>query len=152
MRTYYRGADAVVTSSVFLGGMAPAKHYAIRDLRNVRITHGDAEQLRPSVPQLVTGLLIIVLAAWPLWRAARMSALVLAALAASTLILPMTAAAVVAWRLRPQRWELRASYRGEEVALYATTDERVFNQVRRALRRAIEDARPPSSWVDHAAA
>jgi hypothetical protein len=152
MRIYYRGADAVVTSRDFLGGTAPARHYAIRDLRNVHITRSDAERLRPTVPHLVTGLLIIALAAWPLWRASRVSALVLAALVGSAVLLPAAAAVAVAWRLRPQRWELRATYRGADVALYASADERVFNQVSRALRRAIEDARPPSSWDDRAAA
>ena len=39
-------------------------------------------------------------------------------------------------------YTLAATYRHERVCLYATHDERVFNQVRRALRRAIEDLRP----------
>jgi len=45
--------------------------------------------------------------------------------------------------VRSRRWELRATYRGHDVVLYSTSDTRVFNQVARALRRAVEDARPP---------
>ena len=54
--------------------------------------------------------------------------------------------AVARLRMRPQRWELRATYGGARVLLYASSDVRVFNQVARALRRTVEDARPP---VDH---
>jgi hypothetical protein len=59
---------------------------------------------------------------------------------------------VVLWRLRSRTFLLRATYRGTEVTLYASTDERVFNQVSRALRRAIEDSRTISFQVPPAAA
>jgi hypothetical protein len=45
-------------------------------------------------------------------------------------------------RARRRIWELRATYRGAEVLLYRSPDDVVFHQVARALRRAIEDARP----------
>jgi predicted oxidoreductase (fatty acid repression mutant protein) len=51
-------------------------------------------------------------------------------------------------RSRPTLLELRATWYGREVVLYTATDERVFNQVSRALRRAIED----ESWDDVEAA
>jgi uncharacterized protein DUF6232 len=38
---------------------------------------------------------------------------------------------------------LRATYRDRPVRLYASTDARVFHQVSRALRRAIENDRAP---------
>jgi hypothetical protein len=39
-------------------------------------------------------------------------------------------------------WALTAAYRGDEqVTLYTSADVRVFNQVSRALRRAMEDTR-----------
>lgn len=59
---------------------------------------------------------------------------------------------VVLWRLRPRTFVLYATYRGTGVALYASTDERVFNQVSRALRRAIEDSRMLSFQARPAAA
>lgn len=47
------------------------------------------------------------------------------------------------WRglwLQPRRWELMALRHGAEVLIFASRDERVFNQVVRALRRAVEHA------------
>ncbi|MET8147343.1 DUF6232 family protein [Actinoplanes sp. NPDC049668] len=147
MRTYYRGPDAVVTSDIFAGNGTPRTKYAVRELRNVHIAHSDVEHLRPSAARSIGGLLIIALATWPLWRAAPLLALAVIALG-----LPATAAAAMFWRLRPQRWELRATYRGTEVTLYTSADERVFNQVSRALRRSMENSRPPALWEDLAAA
>ncbi|MFI7539733.1 DUF6232 family protein [Actinoplanes sp. NPDC049599] len=144
MRTYYRGPDAVVTSTVF-AGRATARPYAIRDLRNVRIAR--TEQSQPSATHVTAALLMIAVAAWPLAKASPLYALALVALG-----MPALAAGVVMWRLRPQTWELRATYRGSETVLFSSTDERVFNQVSRALRRAIEDVHPPATWTDLAVA
>lgn len=146
MRTYYRGPDAVVTSDIFVGNGAPRTQFAIRELRSVCITHAEAEHLRMSAARLTGGLLIIAVAALPLWIASPPLALALIALG-----IPVTVVGAAFWRLRPQRWELRATYRGADVELYTSADERVFNQVSRALRRAIEDVHPPSVW-DFAAA
>ncbi|RSM68445.1 hypothetical protein DMB66_13205 [Actinoplanes sp. ATCC 53533] len=139
MRIYYRGPDAVVTSTVF-AGRAPAPRYAIRDLRNVQISR--VERFEPSVAHAAAGLLIIAAVAWPLWQASPLYALALVALG-----MPALAAGTVMWRLRPQTFQLRATYRGAAVELYSSGDERVFNQITRALRRAIEDARPPAVWT-----
>jgi hypothetical protein len=144
MRTYYRGPDAVVTSTVF-AGRTSAKPYAIRDLKNVRITR--TEQILPSPTHVAAGLLLIAAAAWPLWKASPLYALALVALGMPTLV-----AGAVMWRLRPQTWELQATYHGATVVLYRSSDQRVFNQVTRALRRAIEAAHPPATWTDLAVA
>jgi hypothetical protein len=144
MRIYYRGPDAVVTSTVF-ASRAPAPRYAIRDLRNVHISR--AERLEPSVAHAAAGLLIVAAVAWPLWQAAPLYALALVAFG-----MPALAAGAVMWRLRPQTFQLRATYRGESVELYSSRDERVFNQITRALRRAIEDAHPPAVWTGAEAA
>jgi len=146
MRTYYRGPDAVVTSEIFVGNGAPRTQFAIRELRNVCIARTEAEDFRPSAVRITGGLVIIAMAAWPLWMASPSLALALIALG-----VPATVVAAAFWRLRPQRWELRATYRGADVELYTSADERVFNQVSRALRRAIENVHPPSVW-DFAAA
>jgi hypothetical protein len=147
MRTYYRGPDAVVTSDIFAGSSAPTRTFAIHDLRNVCITRTDVENFRPGALHVSAGLLLIAVAAWPLWKASPLLALGLVALG-----MPAFIAGAVFWRLRPQRWELRATYRGADVALFTSSDERVFNQVSRALRRAIEDAGPPTAWENRAAA
>jgi hypothetical protein len=52
-------------------------------------------------------------------------------------------ACAVVQQHRPRRWELRATYRDRPVRLYASTDARVFHQVSRALRRAVENDRRP---------
>ncbi|MEU4216780.1 DUF6232 family protein [Actinoplanes sp. NPDC026623] len=146
MRTYYRGPDAVVTGDIFVGNGTPRTAFAIRDLRNVCITRTEADDFRPNAARMAGGLMIIATASWPLWQASPALALALVALG-----VPATVVGAAFWRLRPQRWELRATYRGTVVKLYTSTDERVFNQVSRALRRAIENVHPPSVW-DFAAA
>jgi len=144
MRTYYRGPDAVVTSTLFVS-RSTAKPYAIRDLRNVHIIR--TEPTQPTAAHVTAGLLIIAAAAWPLWKVAPLYAWALIALG-----VPALAVGVAMWRRRPQTFQLRAAYGGTDLLLYSSTDERVFNQVIRALRRAIEDARPPATWTDLAAA
>jgi hypothetical protein len=49
------------------------------------------------------------------------------------------------WNLRARRnrpWEIRAVYRGHQHVLYASRDEQTFQQVARALSRAIRAAAP----------
>ncbi len=48
--------------------------------------------------------------------------------------------------------QLRATYRGVEVVVYESGDERVFNQVKRALCRALEDSPPAPAAIPLAAA
>jgi hypothetical protein len=43
-------------------------------------------------------------------------------------------------RRNVRQWELRATYRGRDVTLYASLEIRTFNQVTRALRRSVESA------------
>jgi hypothetical protein len=144
MRTYYRGPDAVVTSTVF-ADRAGAKPYAVRELRNAHITC--TRHFPPALVFAFAGLAVLAAAAWPLTKTSPVYGWAL--LAAGV---PTVAAIATLWRLRPQTWELWASYRGADVLLYSSPDARVFNQVSRALRRAIEDARPPATWRDLAAA
>ncbi len=40
--------------------------------------------------------------------------------------------------LNRRTWELTATYHGYQVALFSTTDVRIFGQVKRALVRALE--------------
>jgi hypothetical protein len=144
MRTYYRGPEAVVTSTVFASRSTP-KPYAIRELRNVCIHR--TEPTQPTAVHVAVAFLAIAVTVWPLWKASPLYALALV-----TLGMPALAAGVVLWRLRPQVFQLRATYRGTEVTLFASSDQRIFNQVSRALRRAIEDVHPPATWDDLAVA
>jgi hypothetical protein len=146
MRTYYRGTDAVVTDGHFVWLGDPVRTALIRDLRNVRRVHRDARQGSPRPLHVAFGALVITAAGFTTvgTSAVYVSAPLCAAIAGVS-----TAAY---WRLRPQRWELLATYRGTEVRIYATSDVRVFNQVARALRRAVEDSRPATDGYDLVAA
>jgi hypothetical protein len=145
-RTYYRGPDAVVTDKLLIWRTTPAKEFAVRDLRNIGLVQADVDHLRPYTAHITAGALVLVIATWTMLD--RPAAYIVGALAVA---LPAVFA-VAAWRTRPRRWELRAIHRGHEVVLYASSDARVFNQVARALRRAVEDARPPSGDHDLIAA
>jgi uncharacterized protein DUF6232 len=136
MRTYYRGPDAVVTSELFVWRTTPTRIFAIRELRDVGITCTAVDRSRPPTAPAAAGSVALSVAVWPAVETPAMIALGLLAVA-------VPAIAVTAWwRVRPRRWELHATYRGGEVILFASTDTRVFNQIARALRRAIEE------WTD----
>jgi hypothetical protein len=145
-RTYYRGTDAVVTDRLFVWRTGPAQGYHIRDLRNVGLVRADTDRLRPYTTHVVVLTAVLAAATWTVSMTP--AAYFLGFL---TVALP-TVFVVATIRSRPRRWELRANYRGHEVILYASTDVTRFNQVTRALRRAVEDTRPPSGDFDLAAA
>jgi hypothetical protein len=144
MRIYYQGPDAVVTSELFIRRGPSPDTFAICDLRNVYIApdqHEGAGALVVSTAATLAAVAVAYGFGGP-WSA-------LAATAAATVGLGF---GVVRWRHRPRRHELRAVYRGSVVALYASSDARVFNQISRALLRALENMPPPSTWDDIAAA
>jgi hypothetical protein len=144
MRTYYRGHDALVTSELFVRRASPAQTFAIRDMRNVGITR-DADGA--SLVAAAAATLLLLAAGAAAWSAGAWYVLIFIVVAA-----PAVVAGTLLWRRQAARWELRATYRGQPVALYSCADVRVFNQVSRALRRAIEDGRAPAVWaVDKAA-
>jgi hypothetical protein len=131
-RTYYRGSDAEVTDALFTWHTTPdSLSFAIADLRHVGLVQTPA-RTRPLAPHLAAGALLAVGAAWTIL--ADPTLYVIGFLA---IIGPLIA---FFWRL-PRRWELHAQYHGTAVVLYSSSDVRVFNQVGRALRRAMEDGR-----------
>ena len=145
MRTYYGGPDAVVTSELFVWRTRPTRVFAIRELRGVGITHGAIDRRNPHTTQAAAGSLALAVAVWPIVDTPALIAL-------SVLAITVPVVAVAAhWRGRRQCWELHATYRGSAVILYASTSDRVFNQVTRALRRAMEDLRPHGTWPGEAA-
>jgi hypothetical protein len=134
-RTYYRGPDAVVTDRLFLWRTTPTKGFVVRDLHNVGLVRSEVDRLRPYTASVAGGALVLIAATWALMDTP-------AAYATGFLAVTVLALLATAGSRRPRRWELRATYRGYEVMLYASSDVRVFNQVARALRRAVEDCRP----------
>jgi Family of unknown function (DUF6232) len=145
-RSYYRGPDALVTSEKFVWRTAPARVFAIRELRKVGIVRAADDDGRSTSAHVAGGSVILVAATWPVWDTPQ-----LVALGALIIAVPGVVAAAC-WRMRPQAWELRATYRGMDVILYASSDVRVFNQVSRGLRRSMEDARLLRSWDSETAA
>jgi hypothetical protein len=146
-RTYYRGPDAVVTDKFLVWRTTPTKGFVVRDLRNVGLVRcPEADRSRPYTVHVAGGVLILAIAMWTVLDSP-------AAYIAGGLAVAIPAfVALASARRRPQRWELRATYRGTRVVIYASTNDRVFGQVTRALRRSVEDARPPSDDHDLAAA
>lgn len=128
-RRLYDRSDVVVTHRWFHAG---GHHYHIADLRNVvkarRATH---------VGVTVAMLIAIVEALLIIPVLAAMGPASASPIALLALVVPTAVAAVCAKR-RPPRWELRAIYRGLEVCLFGGTDRKEFEEVARALRRAIE--------------
>jgi hypothetical protein len=139
MRTYYRGPDILITDEAFIRRAAPQQIFAIRGLRDVVIARGDSDASRPRTLHIGAGALILAAVAWPILDTP-------AAFAAAALIMAVPGAAILAGRrLAPRRFELRATYQGQDVLLFASSDETTFNQVGRGLRRALEDSGPPAS-------
>jgi len=144
-RTYYRGTDAVVTDERFVWLTSPAKMFVVPDLHNVGLACSNARLHRYAAP--IAGVTLILAAAtWTTLEHPVTYALGVLGITISG------AAAAISWRVRPRRWELHATYRGHEVVIYTSTDERVFNQVSRALRRSMEAARSPARRLGLAAA
>ncbi|HET6529630.1 MAG TPA: DUF6232 family protein [Actinoplanes sp.] len=144
-RTYYRGPDAVVTSEVFIWRTTPPKIFVIRELKRVGIVRRDIDR-RTRIPRPGAGSVVLAVAIWPIVDTPIL-------ITTGVLAVAVPAVAVFAYRHhRPRLWELHAVYRGTETVLYAATDARVFNQVSRALRRAMEDNDPHITWDDEAAA
>ncbi len=134
IRTYYRGPDAVVTSELFVWHTSPAKTFVIRELKKVVIVRGgDNRDHVHATP--IAGSMAVAVAMSPTLDSPVLAVAVFVGVTA------ISGVAIAAFGRRP-RWELHATYRNAAVILYASKDERVFNQVSRALRRAMEDAGP----------
>jgi hypothetical protein len=137
MRTYYRGPDALVTQERFVWRTSSPRIFIVRELHQAVLVRCNVPDRRLN-PALLMALVLTALAtaSWLLVSPAVGAAIGFLAV--------LTAAAALA--SRPRRtmyeWQVRATYMGSHVTVYASVDQRVFNQVARALRRAIEDGRP----------
>jgi hypothetical protein len=131
VRTYYRGPDAAVTDELFIWVAGTPKAFAVADLRHVSLRR----EVRSRFGRVVAGVLLAVAGAS--WVQLGLPAKWYVGIGA------LAVALAVAGRPPPTLlWALTAAYRGDEqVTLYTSADVRVFNQVSRALRRAMEDTR-----------
>jgi hypothetical protein len=147
-RLYYRGPGAVVTDELFILRGTPLKSYAVDDLRNVGVMRSSSAQSSPgAVLAVAAGTVGVVGAGWTLLAPPTAYAIALLAV-----LVPLACTVPSMVRRGGRAWELHAIYRGSDVVLYSSFDEREFNQVKRALRRAIENARPPERGLDLAVA
>ncbi|HET6529639.1 MAG TPA: DUF6232 family protein [Actinoplanes sp.] len=148
MRTiYYRGPDALITAESFVWRTAEPRIFAIRDLRRVGLVQENLPDRRSGAALVAAmGMGTGAAAGWVVAGAAVGATLGLAAMI--TLIVAVTARQLHTVRV----WQIQATYRGVVTVLYQSPDERVFNQVTRALRRAIEDATPTPTGRDLAIA
>jgi hypothetical protein len=139
MRTYYRGPDVLITHEAFVRRTAPEQVFPIRDLHHVVMIRGDLDPARATSAHVAGGAAILVMVGWPLLDNPT-------AYAAAVLLVAVPGAIGITYgRTRPRAWELRAWHEGREVILFASADLRTFNQVGRALQRAIEDYGPSAS-------
>jgi hypothetical protein len=127
--SYYRQRGVIVTNHYFC---ASGYRYEIAHLSHLMRTRGS---LHPGV---IVGMVTAVAEAAvivPLVSVVR--ALVAWLMTFAALLVPCLVGYVCAHRWPPQ-YELLATYRGREVTLFTTADEREFGQVSRALQRAVE--------------
>ena len=147
MRVYYRGPDALVTDERFVWRAAAPQIFAVRELHRVGRARADVPDPRSGgLVAIAVSLGAAGVAGW-----AVTGPLVGGALGASAMVVLLVA--VTARQLRRvHMWQVHATYRGVVTVIYQSTDERVFNQVTRALLRAIEDGRPTPTGRDLAIA
>jgi hypothetical protein len=146
LRTYYDGPDALVTENHLIWRTDPLRAFMIRDLRDVRLVQRDVGSPRVIIALAAVAAVALIVAPGWLFVHTMGGRLVLigAALAAVTL--------ATLSRRSVHQWELRAAYQSREVVLYTTLEIRTFNQVTRALRRAVEDDRRTGGYQRMAAA
>jgi hypothetical protein len=147
MRTYYRGSDALVTDDHFVWRTSSTHIFAVGDLRSIVIVRGDPHSAGQG-PALVAGaaLLLLAAASWKIMGPTVGYTAAAAAIVISLMIMSITG------RRTTRHSHLVAAYHGATVTIYSSPDDRVFNQVARALRRSTENKRYTNGREDLAAA
>ncbi|BCJ52795.1 hypothetical protein Asp14428_42700 [Actinoplanes sp. NBRC 14428] len=137
MRIYYRGPDARVTDQHFIRRTSSAEVvFSVRELRNVvRVQGGPAVERMGGIIVTGAGLVTLTAASWSLVGPTAGYAMAVVAILIALAVVTVT-------RRNARQWHVRATYRGVDVTLYSSSDRQMFNQVARALVRAIEDSRP----------
>jgi hypothetical protein len=134
VRTYYRGPDAIVTGRHFVWLAAPTQVFHFDAIREVRVVRGEpAAQAIGALLAAAAGL--VTLAGITYAYAGRSVGLTAIAAAAIFLILVLTTVR----RKAARTWSLEADYAGTWTIVYSSADITAFNQVKRAVRRNLED-------------
>ena len=147
MRTYYRGPDALVTDEQFVWHTETPRVFFVRDLHDVVVVRRIRSDRGPDVAMVVAAVFAtLAVITW------LVVGLVVGA-SVGFVAVTVASVAVATRRHRPTHfWQLRATYRGAEVVVFEAVEERVFNQVKRALRRSLEVNRPSVPGLRPAAA
>ncbi len=129
MTILYRGPRGLVTSDVIATVHMGWSRVPVKDLKAIHIVrtrHDDSRRFL-GVSALLIVLLTVPIVGWP--------SVVLA-----VVVLLATAVALAVDRRRDRRipWTLVADRRGVRTVLFTSTDQREFDQLCRALRRAVE--------------
>jgi hypothetical protein len=127
--SYYRQRGVIVTNHYFCAG---GYRYEVAQLSGLMRTRGS---LHPGV---IIGLVTTVAEAIVIVPLVSVVGAPVAWLLTFAALLVPCAVGYVCARRWPAQYELLATYRGREVTLFATRDEREFGQVTRALQRAAE--------------
>ncbi len=137
MRTYYRGPEAHVTDERFVWRTETPRVFVVRELRDVVVVRRTRSDRGPDVAMMIAAFLAtLAVMGWLL-------AGVVVGAAAGVVAITVAVGAATTRRHRPAHfWQLRATYLGTEVVVFEATDEQMFNQVKRALRRSLEVNRP----------
>jgi hypothetical protein len=134
MTIYYVSKKLAITERVLIIRRTPEVRIPVADLHSVRAEQHVTEVRgrRPPLVHLAGGAVALVVITGPVLDS---PAVLVSAL------LTLVAAATVSGirrRARTTVWELWATYRAAEVCLDRTASEREFNQIKRALLRALE--------------
>jgi hypothetical protein len=126
---YYRGPEVAVTNQYLI---TTHVRYELAELAELGVARG------PVHPAVLISTVIAIAQTPIVIPVVAMVMSPLTILFATILLVVPCVVAIVSARRWPPRMELQANYRGRELVLFSSHDEREFGQVSRALRRAVE--------------
>lgn len=126
---YYRGPDVAVNNQYLI---TSRDRFALAELADLGVVRG------PTHPAVLISAVIGVAQLPIVVPVVTIVRSPLAILLAAVLLVVPCVVAIVSSRRWPARFELQANYRGRELVLFTSRNEREFGQVSRALRRAVE--------------
>jgi hypothetical protein len=126
---YYRSAGVAVTNHHV---HTSRDRYALAELAELGMVRG------PAHPAVLISTVIAIAQTPIVIPVVTIVRSPLAFLLAAVLLVVPCVVAIVSARRWPPRLDLQARYRGRELVLFTSHDEREFGQVSRALRRAVE--------------
>ncbi|GAA0524105.1 hypothetical protein GCM10010172_00630 [Paractinoplanes ferrugineus] len=135
MRVFYRGHEAIITEHQFLWLTGTLRSFDIVQLRRVRVIRRNVKIAGPRTGVVASA----VMAAAGIGVSALFVDALAVRLALAGVAVLLLASATFRRRAVPC-WEIRAMLHGRETTIYSTRDITTFNQVKRGLSRALENA------------